>query len=172
MIIYNQAYDLYYAIFRLLQFLNRFEEESIIEVERFRIWDFYYLFPYKILSIKLKRNESEIRKVIKNSIERSQNPYEKITDERKIFEKIKPYQIAALNCIASYGIIDKSILSQQRISIINKNILNDFVSKGEELSAIEKNVINLMTLYFNQIPLFGTDGLKSRTNLMESQYDA
>ncbi|KAB2916461.1 MAG: hypothetical protein F9K23_07605 [Bacteroidetes bacterium] len=172
MIVYNQAFDLYHTIFRLLHFLNKFNNEDIIEIERIRIWDFYFLFPSKIHEIRLKQNESDIRKIRKQFIKDSNNPYERITENRKIFEKIKPYQLAALNCIASYEIIEKSFLNQQRILIISKNILVDFVDKLGDLSPKEKNVIALMTSQFNNMSLFGTDGLKSRTNLMESKYDA
>jgi hypothetical protein len=172
MIVYNQAFDLYHTIFRFLQFLNRFENGTLIETEKLRIWDFYLLFPSKIHNIRLKQNESDIRKLRKEFIKDSNNPYEKIPEERKIFEKIKPYQLAALKCIASYGIIDKSLLNQQRIAIVNKEILKQFVDNFEELSPKEKNVISLMTSHFNQMSLFGSDGLKSRTNLLESRYDA
>ncbi len=172
MIVYNQAFDLYHTIFRLLHFLNKFENKTVLEIERVRIWDFYLLFPSKIHEIRLKQSESDIRKIRKEFIKDSKNPYERITDNRKVFEKIKPYQQAAINCIASYGIIDKSLLHQQRISIINKNILVEIVNNFDELEAKEKNVIALMTSHFNQVSLFGTDGLKSRTNLIESKYDA
>lgn len=172
MIVYNQAYDLYHTIFRFLQFLNRFGKDDLIEIEKLRIWDFYLLFPSKIHSIRLKREESDIRKLKNRFIKDSNNPYERITENRKIFEKLQPYHLAALNCIASYGIIDKSLLNQHRISIINKEILTEFVEKYEELSDKEKNVISLMTSHFNQLSLFGADGLKSRTGLMESRYDA
>jgi hypothetical protein len=143
-----------------------------LEIERIRIWDFYLLFPSKIHEITLKKGEADIRKIMKEFISDSKNPYEQIPENRKIFEKIKPYQLAALNCIASYGIIEKSTLNQQRILIINKSILIDFVKNFEELTPKERNVIALMTSHFNQISLFGTDGLKSRTNLIESKYDA
>jgi len=172
MIVYNQAFDLYHTIFRFLQFLNRFENGTVIEIERIRIWDFYFLFPSRIHDITLKKSESDIRKLRKVFIKDSNNPYEKITEDRKIFEKIKPYQLAALNCIASYGIIEKEFLSQHRIRISNKEVLVQFVENFEELSPREKNVISLMTSHFNQMSLFGSNGLKSRTNLMESRYDA
>lgn len=172
MIVYNQAFDLYHTIFRFLHFLNKFENQTILEIERVRIWDFYLLFPSKIHEIHLKRNEADVRKIVKGFIKDSKNPYERIPENRKIFEKIRPYQQAALNCIASYGIIDKALLNQQRISIINKDILIDFVNIFEELTPKEQNVIALMTSHFNQISLFGTDGLKDRTNLIESKYDA
>lgn len=172
MIVYNQAFDLYHTIFRFLQFLNRFENGSLIEIERIRIWDFYLLFPSKIHDIRLKQSESDIRKLRKEFFKDSNNPYEKIHEDRKVFEKIKPYQLAALNCIASYGIIDKALINQQRIGIVNKEILTEFVENFEELSPKEKNVITLMTSHFNQVSLFGSDGLKCRTNLIESKYDA
>ncbi len=172
MIVYNQAFDLYHTIFRFLHFINKFDTDSPIEVERLRIWDFYLLFPSKIHEIRLKQTESDIREIRKGFIRDTKNPYEKVTEDRKVFEKIKPYQLAALNCIVSYGIIDKSLLNQQRVSVLNKEILNNFINNFEELSAKERNVIALMTSHFNQISLFGPDGLKNRTNLIESKYDA
>jgi len=172
MIVYNQAFDLYHTIFRLLNFLNKFESGATIEAERLRIWDFYLLFPNKIHEIHLKQTETDIRQLRKSFVRESKNPYEKVTENRKVFEKIKPYQLSALNCIASYKIIDKALLNQQQVSIISKEILKDFVDKSEELSATEKNVISLMTLHFSQISLMGIDGLKGRTNLIESRYDA
>ncbi|AZB00155.1 hypothetical protein EG359_11200 [Chryseobacterium joostei] len=172
MIVYNQAFDLYHTIFRILHFLNKFENGTKIEVERIRIWDFYLLFPSKIHEIKLRQTESDIRKLRKEFIKDSNNPYEKVYENRKVFEKIKPYQLAALNCIASYGIIDKSSINLQRVKILNKDILAEFVNNFDELTPKEKNVISLMTGHFNQISLFGENGLKSRTSLMESRYDA
>lgn len=172
MIIYNQTFDLYHCIFRILNFLNRFNPSDIIEVDKLRIWDFYFLFPNKVYDIRLKQNESDIRKLRKQYIKQTNNPYEIIFEERKIFKKLKPYQLSALNCIASYGIVNKEMLTQQRITIENKELLNEYISKFGELSPREKNVISLMTSHFYNISLFGKDGLKSRTNLMESKYDA
>lgn len=172
MIIYNRAYDLYYTVFRLLQYLNRIEEGELLEVERLMIWDFYLLFPKEVSTIRLKRGETEIKKAIKYINTGLNNPYEEIGNARKIFEKIKPYQKAALNCIASYGIIDKSLLLQQRVLIINKEVLNVFFGKYTEGSPETNNIISIMTQYFHRISLYGTDGLKSRTNLIESKYDA
>jgi hypothetical protein len=171
MIVYNQALDMYYTIFRFLHFLNRFDVETQIEVDRLRIWDFYLLFPNKIHTIHLKQDERDIRKLLKQFVKENNNPYERITEDRKVFEKIKPYQLAALNCIASYGIIDKSVLNQQRILITNKELLNEFVNQFEELSAKERNIISFMTNHFYQMSMFGKNGLKQRTNLIESKYD-
>lgn len=169
---YNQAFDLYHSIFRILQFLNRFDTDDIIELDRIRIWDFYLLFPNKVHEISLKRDETDIRNLRRIYIKKTNNPYDVVNENRKVFEKIKPYQNAALNCITSYGIIDKDLIRQSRIVIVNKEILNKYISELGELSPKEKNIISLLTSHFYLMSLYGIDGLKSRTNLMESKYDA
>src|SRR5690606_19283653 len=143
MIVYHPAFDLYHSVYRMLQILTHFDRNDYVEIERIRIWDFYLLFPDKMSSIKLKRTEKDIKELIKNYIPKSNNPYELLMDNRKVFEKIKPYQLGALKCLASYGIIDKNYLNTNRVTIISKEILSTYSSKFESLSSKEKNTINL-----------------------------
>lgn len=171
MIIYNQAFDLYHAIHRLLLFLNKLDEGSSIEIDRMRIWDFYLLFPNQIHNIRLKRDDDEIRRFRRDLIKRTKNPYDEIPENRKVFEKIRPYQMTAINCIASYGIIDKDDLRTDQISIINKSRILEYVKHMGEVSEKDNNIIILMTSYFLTLKLSGADGLKDRTNLIESKYD-
>lgn len=171
MIIYNQAFDLYHAIHRLLLFLNKFDEGQSIEIDRIRIWDFYLLFPNQIHNIRLKNTDDEIRKFRRELIKKTKNPYDVIPENRKVFEKIRPYQMAAINCIASYGMIDKEDLRADQISIISKSRILDYSKHMGEVSEKENNVIILMTTYFFDLKLTGSDGLKDRSNLIESKYD-
>ncbi|HLS38652.1 MAG TPA: ABC-three component system middle component 5 [Sphingobacterium bovisgrunnientis] len=156
----------------MLQILTHFDKNDYVEIERLRIWDFYLLFPDKISSIKLKQTEKDIKELIKTYIKKSDNPYELLLDNRKVFEKIKPYQLGALKCLASYGIIDKNYLSTNRVTIISKEILSNYSSKFEALSPKESNTISLLTSHFYLMSLYGESGLKSRTQLLESKYDA
>jgi len=172
MIIYNQAFDLYHTVYRMLQLLTHFNRNEYIELDRLRIWDFYILFPSKIHEIVLTRKEKDIKIILKQYVSKENNPYELILENRKVFEKIKPYQLSALNCLASYGIIDKELLQLNRVSIVSKEVLKDYTEKFEELSPKEKNLIAILTSHFYQIPMFGEDGLKNRTQLMVSKYDA
>jgi len=172
MIVYHQAFDLYHSVYRILQILTHFERSEYVEIDRLRIWDFYLLFPDKMSTIKLKKDEADIKALIKNYISSKENPYENIIDNRKMFEKIKPYQFTAIKCLASYGIINKEFLSENRVTIISKTILENHVAKFEPLSAKERNVIGLLTSHFYQISMYGPMGLKDRTKLLESRYDA
>lgn len=172
MIIYHQAFDLYHTVYRMIQLLGYFKRNDYIEVDRLRIWDYYLLFPNKLSTIKLKKDEKDIRTIIHNYIDRNDNPYEKILDSRKMFEKIKPYQMTAIKSLASYGIINKDYLSSNRITNINKDVLEKYMIKLEPLNSQEHNTLKLLTSHFYQISLYGENGLKERTKLLESKYDA
>lgn len=172
MIVYQKSFDLYHTVYRMIKLLAHFKEEGLIEIDRLRIWDYYLLYPNKMQEIKLKQNEKDIRKIIKNFISSKDNPYERVLNDRKMFEKIKPYQMTAIKCLASYGIINKDYLSENRITSISSNILSEYEEDFKNLSVQEENAIKLLTSHFYKVPLFGKDGLKSRTGLLESKYDA
>lgn len=172
MIVYHHAYDLYHTVFRMLTILTYFNRNEDVELDRLRIWDFYFLFPNKMAKIKLKANEKDIKQIIKKFISKDGNPYEGFSDNRKVFEKIKPYQIGALKCLASYGIINKDFLTVSKVKILSKDLLADYGQRFQPLSPREENAMRLLTSHFYQMSLFGNDGLKERTGLLESKYDA
>ncbi len=172
MIVYNQAYDYYHAIYRMIRLLTHYKRADFIEVDRLRIWDFYLLFPEQVHSIALKKEDDEIRELRKRFIKQKNNPYNEVFDNKKVFEKLRPYQITALQCLSSYGLINKESLKENRVSVISEKLLSDYNSKFEPLTYTEQNVIALMTLHFSTISMFGPDGLKHRTKLMISKYDA
>ena len=119
MIVYQKAFDLYHTVYRMIKLLAHFNQDGLIEIDRLRIWDYYLLYPNKMDKIKLKREEKDIKKIIKNYILTDDNPYEIVINDRKMFEKIKPYQMTAIKCLASYGIINKDYLQENRISNTN-----------------------------------------------------
>jgi hypothetical protein len=156
----------------MIKLLSHCKSDELIEVDRLRIWDYYLLYPNKMQKIRLKQNEGDIRKIIKNFISSKDNPYEQVLNDRKMFEKIRPYQMTAIKCLASYGIINKDFLSENRITKISSNILKEYQEDFKNLSIQEENAIKLLTSHFYQVPLVGSDGLKNRTGLLESNYDA
>jgi len=172
MIIYHQAFDLYHTVYRMIQLLSYFKRSEYIEVDRLRIWDYYLLFPNKVKNIKLKRTEKDISELVKSLITKEENPYEEILDDRKMFEKIKPYQMTAIKSLASYGLINKDYLSSNRITIISEIKVKSYIEKLKKLESQELNTIKLLTSHFYQISLFGEYGLKHRSKLLESKYDA
>lgn len=171
MIVYHPAFDLYHSVYRIILLLTHFKRNEYVEVDRLRIWDYYVLFPNRMNKIKLKRDEADIRTLIRNYIStHNNNPYEQVYDDKKMFEKIKPYQMTAIKCLASYGIINKDYLSLNKVSIISEDLLKKYADM--EPSVQEKNAVGLLTSHFYNMSLYGPNGLKSRTQLIESKYDA
>jgi hypothetical protein len=170
MILYNNAFDLYHTIFRILHLLNKVRDDEVIEIDRIRIWDYYVLFTNEILKVKPKRDEKEFKKILE-MLKANNNPYQQIYDQKKTLEKIKPYQLAALNSLASYNIIEKDSLLREEIKINSSEILKKYVESVGDLSSREKNIVAIMTSVFRNISLQGNDGLKKRTDLIEYKYD-
>lgn len=155
----------------MLHLLSKINPVQRIETEKIRIWDYYLLFPNEIFKIKPLKNESEFRAVLKQLNVSKSNPYQQIYDERKTLEKIKPYQLSALTCLASYNVIDKESLLGNFIKINSLELLKTYSESVGELSGRERNIITIVTSNFYDISLFGEKGLKNRSNLMESKYD-
>ena len=165
MILYNNAFDLYHTI------LSKIEKDKVIEIDRIRIWDYYLLFTNEIFNIKPRKNKKEYNQLLKELNIKKNNPYQQIYDQRKTLEKIKPYQLSALNCLASYNIIDKEYLLKEEVKINSFDLLKRYTQSAGDLSDREKNIITIMTSFFRDISLIGNNGLKERSNLMESKYD-
>ena len=91
MIIYNPAFDLYHAIYRMAHILQRLDDGETFEVDKVRIWDFYMLFPSKLYSVSLRQLDDTIVNARRKFIENSKNPYDYCGDNRKLFEWIKPF---------------------------------------------------------------------------------
>ncbi|MGV4528970.1 ABC-three component system middle component 5 [Ornithobacterium rhinotracheale] len=171
MILYNNAFDLYHTIFRMLHLLSKVGDKRTIEVERIRIWDYYLLFTDEIFKLKPKRQEKEYKELLKEIKITKKNPYYQVYDKRKTLEKIKPYQLSALNSLASYNIIDKEGLLREEIKINSFELLEEYARAVGNLSPREKNIITIVTTTFSDISLTGNSGLKKRSDLIESKYD-
>jgi len=171
MLIYNEAFDIYHCTFRILNLLDRIEENKSVEIDRLRIWDFYLVFPNKLHEVSLSNNEKDIRQLMKEYISKVNNPYLFLRDERKMFQRIRPYQLNAIKCLASYSIINNDYLETNRIKIKDKKQSKEFVEKFGELSRKQQNLIKLLTSHFFLMPLNGLNGIKKKTGLMEFRYD-
>lgn len=172
MITYNPAFDLYHCIFRLAHIIQRMGLEESFEVDKVRIWDFYLLYPSKLYDLSLHRHEKEIREARRRYVDRSKSPYEYRGDNRRLFDWIRPFQVSALNCLVSCGILSKEAYMHGQVAIADQTALDAFVAQTGGCSDREHNILSFLSLFSRQMSLSGHDGLKARTRLLESKYDA
>ena len=109
MLIYNQAYDLYHSIFRILQITE--ETKDVMEVDKLRILDFYLAFPTELLEIKAFRGFKKYEKYLKAK----SNKYERVIDRKRLFFKMEHIQISAIKALISYGLIDADEFKKGKI---------------------------------------------------------
>ena len=169
--IYTPAFDTFNTIYRMLHILSHFDTEKYVEVERMRIFDYYLLFPHRAHKIRLKPGEGEFRVHLKRFVSSKVNPYHTITNDRRLFERLRPYQMIALSHIASYGLISPEHILNQQVKVTDPDKLRDVISRLEKMEGIEGNVLSWLCLCFRTTPINGVFGLKYRTNLLESKYD-
>lgn len=166
MLIYHPAFDIYNCVFRILQLLSHMKQEEV-EVDRLRIWDFYLTFPNEARNISYPTSLSELKNIFKK---KASNPYEDLIDAKRIIERMKSYQLSAIKCLASYGLIDSALVSKNIVKRTNKDIPLELSNKLNELTVEKQNVIKLIVGFWD-LPLYGKYGLKDRTGLIEFKYD-
>ncbi len=172
MIVYNQAYDVYYTIFRMIHLLYSIRKSNSIDLDRLRIYDFYLLFPSASHNMTIKRNEGDIRQLRKDLIDKNKNPFEILYNQKKIFDNIKNFQITSLRCLSSFGLINNDFEKSKTIIIEDNSLLEEAIDNIGKLTSRQKNMLIFIQESFSKFPMTGVDGIKNRTKLMESKYDA
>lgn len=167
MLVYHPAFDLYNCIFRMLSLLNYTKDEEI-HFDKLRIWDFYLAFPSQVRSIAFP---SHLRRLKESVFKYKENPYEHLSDPKRVFERMRTYQLSAAKCLASYGFIDSKSLLKNKIVKTKKEVPSELLESLNNLTLEKSNIIKLIVNEFVDLPLYGTKGLKARTGLIDFKYD-
>jgi hypothetical protein len=142
-------------------------KQDEVELDRLRIWDFYLTFPNEARNISYPNTLSELKEIFKK---KAPNPYEDLIDPKRIIERMKSFQLSALKCIASYGLIDSELLAKNIVRRTENEIPSELKDKFTELTIEKANIIKLIVGFW-ELPLYGKSGLKDRTGLIEFKYD-
>ncbi|WP_256081428.1 ABC-three component system middle component 5 [Massilia sp. YIM B04103] len=164
MLIYHPGYDAYHCIFRLLAVIDHVQD---LEIDKARILEFFLLYPSAVAQIKIPQGMTAIRKEAKLL----SNQYHDPINIKTTFRDMRFIQDAALKCIAAASLID---LDRFELGYITRTevpipeslnlYINSFIRQHENISQFVLEELSAM-------PLFGQNGLKHRTELMEYRYD-
>jgi hypothetical protein len=122
--------------------------------------------------ISFKAHELPIRKEIRTTIITEDNPYEQIANNNVMFERMRPFQLSAIRCIASLGIINKDFFEMEKIVFKAYSKLESYERKLPKFDAREMKTLTILKENFFTISMYGENGLKFKTKLLESKYDA
>jgi hypothetical protein len=166
---YEPAFDPFHGIFRFLRLCLLIGDRPIHR-DQARIVDFFQLFPYRIGAIRLTTAHRRFRQLaLEYAIRRH---YGEQPDDRLLFNRMEPMQIAALDTLAANGLIDPERWKLSEVVGTGRAIPPPLYSRLEEANAEEHELAEFLRVLATEYNLIGPNGLKDRTGLMEHRQDA
>lgn len=167
---YQPAFDPYHAIYRFLRLRNSVFANQPVHKDQARILDYYLLFPFRIEDIKLKRPHLKYKKLAKQLA--NTKPYGELPDDRILFGRMQPLQIAAFDTLAGKRLIDPKKYETGTVTATQNSLSEEIAARIEADNEAQRDLVEFMDILVAEYPLLGSDGLKDRTGLMEHRYDA
>jgi hypothetical protein len=166
MLLYHPFFDPEHCVFRMLRLLDRVGPVEI-ELPRFRVWDFYLLFPTALQNTRLPRTASRIRSLVRGM----ENRYEVLPDPRRAFIRLEPMQNAALAHLSAIGVISPERLVEAAVLRTDLPIPEVLASLIHQRNAENDAIMEFLTTEFLTLPLYGRSGIRVRTELFDHRYD-
>ena len=161
MLVYHPAFDSYHCLFRSISIL---EVCGKCEVERLRILDFCLAFPTTVAKFRLPPGRAAVKKAALGE----SNPYRDPISARAVFANLTTIQMAAFSCLTATGLatLESGVLARTQTELPEAIKVRCLSMKTQE-----HTFFNTLLSQLNALPLFGPDGLKARSELMEFRYD-
>ena len=164
MLVYHPAFDAYHCVFRLLAVL---EGHRPLEVDRLRILDFVLCFPAVVADFKLPQKAVGIKKAAKLA----DSAYRTPLNSKATFGMLSATQDGALACLAAAGFITTSNLRDGLAERTALSLPEQLVLQCAKFRQRKQVFFEQLLPALLDIPLFGHDGLKARSGLLEHRYD-
>ena len=167
---FQAALDPYHAVFRLFRLMPILQEFGAVEVSKVRILDFYLAFPFRVTAMRFKQGHTHYRKLGQEFAAAA--PYGGQPDDKLLFDRMESPQLAAIQTLAAQKFLDAIQLEADFVEPTSKAIPEVLGNRVREQNRNEKRLIELLKLMCSDYPLYGENGLKDRTQLLEHRYDA
>ena len=164
---YHPCFDAFHGIFRIIRLFQGLQT-TYMEVDKYRILDYYLLFPWRAADVRLARPDVSLRAIAK-ALDKKKD-YATLPEGAVLLERMRPSQQAALQTMANDGAIDTDALFQGVAKLTERIIpqnLHDLAKKKNEENAAVIGIVSALARY----PVLGIEGLKARTSLLEHRYD-
>jgi hypothetical protein len=169
-IAFQPAYDAFHAMFRFFQIKSLWNGNREIELDRYRIIDYYLCFPDKLVDFRFQREHARYKKVSKEFY--AEHSFEYSPSGRVVLERMKPIQFAALETLAEEGFLEENSLYAFRVlltDVMPSEHVSDRLSKRRSEHV---ELYDALSALLNDYDLLGPSGLKARADLLEYRYDA
>jgi len=166
MILYHPAKDVNHCIYRMLSLL--IHVDSNLTVEKLRLLDFYYTFPHLLKEIKPWPSDI---KEYKKYITKIDEPFEKITNRKRLFFEMTEIQKASISLLHAKGLIEDDEFRIGKIVTTHDLIPPELNELIENDPFTKTNIFKTIVSALPKTAWEGKQGLKFRTGLLEYKYD-
>jgi hypothetical protein len=167
---FQPAFDPFHAVFRSLRVRHIIAQHGPFHRDHLRILDFYLLFPFRIAGIRLLPRHRKYKKLAQDYEQKT--PYGDQPEDRSVFARMETMQMSALETLANRNYIatDRWLLGE--VEATPNPIPSPLISRIEEINAEEADLVAFLQVLASEYEFLGINGLKDRTQLLESRYDA
>ena len=159
-------YDPYHCALRLASILVDCPLPEI-EWERLRLLDFYVTFPHLLTSLRLP----QALRSRKGGLRSVPAPYESLPTPKRLFFQLCTIQDTAAKLLAAGGILDRGAFLNGRIALATGELPSQLGELLKSLQFRSSEWYALVTQELSRVPLYGRNGLKDRSGLMEFRHD-
>jgi hypothetical protein len=167
---FQPAFDPFHAVFRSLRLHHIIEQYGPLHRDQVRIVDFYLLFPFRIAGVRLLRQHGKYRKLAQDYEQKK--PYGNQPEDSNVFARMELMQLTALDTLAKHDLISSERWEQGEVAGTLTRIPLPLRPRIAEINAEEVDLLEFLEVLVSEYEFLGPNGLKSRTHLLESRYDA
>lgn len=164
---YHPIGDPHHCIYRMMCILGCSPEKKYF-VDRLKIMDFFVLFPNMLNNISRPRTLISAMASVDKTLFAA--PFQMMPNKKLLFSQLSEIHRVSLLHLLGKGILDLEAYEAGRVLISPNSV--GISEKFYEESSIEKSLLNLIVDIIGDMKLFGPDGLKARTGLLEYRYDS
>lgn len=166
MLAYHPMDDANHCALRILSILHD-ATVSQLSMDALRILDFYVLFPERLETFRFPKSVKGARKIV-SAIPK---PYEIQISNQLIFAKLSKIQEQTVRSLVARGILSRMGYLEDKAELDKKTLSADITSILSNQGFRDSDWYQLIIDPLAKLPVFGADGLKSRSGLMEFRHD-
>ncbi|VVP56402.1 ABC-three component system middle component 5 [Pseudomonas fluorescens] len=168
-ITFQAAFDPFHASFRFFRLLEIAQGLGELTVDQARILDFYLLFPFRVGEIKLLARHRKYKRVATEFIHL--RPYGELPSSFVLFSRMQNIQVAALDTLVDNGYLIDDKYAQKIIDPTGKIAAPEIAERVEKLNSEQSALVDFIRVLISEYSVYGREGLKARTGLLEYRYD-
>lgn len=167
MLIYHPIHDVNHCVYRILLILEN-SQHSDIDLDLFRLIDFYFIFPHLLKEIKpFPSNLASFKKVIK----RIPEPYELISNIKRTIYDLEAIQTTAIQNLMAKNIVEIDAYKRKSLKRTEESLPESIYEKIRNSDIVKEEWFRMLINEFPTVNFLGKKGLKARSGLMEFRYD-